>query len=223
MTDPSSMSAQKTCAATPNATSSPASASGPTPCEPPAGSTSDPSGLPLAHASRLARLASRRNRQEMRDTSGRSWLNSSRSAALQLSLENKLWARMVGRGSRLFGFNWRRWVSRSELPISALRAWVLPTSVNGCSGWPTATTRDWKDSPGMCRDRPGKHSRLDLLGRVAFLATNQRRTASGQMLTGSCATTGSGVRLNPAHSRWLMGIPPAWDECVPTGMRSSRR
>lgn len=50
-----------------------------------------------------------------------------------------------------------------------------------------------------------------------------RFTADGRMLTGSSAAMPSGGRLNPAHSRWLMGYPPAWCDCAVTAMRSSRR
>lgn len=78
------------------------------------------------------------------------------------------------------------------------------------AGWVTPTTRDWKDTSGMTAQRDGKE-RLDQLPRQAYTAGLLRLTVFGEMRTGSFVEMGNGVQLNPAHSRWLQGLPKAWD------------
>lgn len=82
------------------------------------------------------------------------------------------------------------------------------------AGWVTPTTRDWKDTSGMTAQRDGKE-RLDQLPRQAYTCGPLRLTVFGEMRTGSYVEMANGVQLNPAHSRWLMGLPRAWDESSP--------
>ncbi|HBZ8025353.1 TPA: hypothetical protein MM099_000001, partial [Klebsiella pneumoniae] len=82
------------------------------------------------------------------------------------------------------------------------------------AGWVTPTSRDWKDSAGMTAQRDGKE-RLDQLPRQAFSCGPLRLTVFGEMRTGSYVEMENGVQLNPAHSRWLMGLPRAWCENSP--------
>ncbi len=98
----------------------------------------------------------------------------------------------------------------------------LPNAVaHLLKGWSTALASD--ASKGG-RVTPRKNA-MALPETVQILKIQEpvRLTASGQVLTGSAAKMDVSGQLNPAHSRWLMGLPQEWDVCGVMAMQSMRK
>ena len=243
----------------------------------------------------------------MNATSGLTGTNSLSSATLQSSLESRLRAKTDLDGSILYRLTWKQRVTPLGRAICALRASAKRISVNACilSGWPTTTTRDWKDGPAS--NEAGVEINA-LLGRAAWLAgwgtplseqangtpekflqrkrdsmargaqsmgvsvsdlqmqavlagwntptapvntnghqagnnrfvssvtepfKNQTIAIRGKLTNAGWLSIGFSVEilpenqaggpLNPAHSRWLMGLPIEWENCAPLATGSTRK
>ena len=86
------------------------------------------------------------------------------------------------------------------------------------TGWPTPTTSNTRSpsvDAAMNMFRQDGSKTQQRLQDFAGITGPLRLTVFGEMRTGCYVEMANGVQLNPAHSRWLMGLPHAWDESSP--------
>ena len=194
-----------------------ASVSGATRSVAPVGPTTGASGPDLALASLSARQAKEAGLTTS-GTYGQPSIGSSRSAALQSSLENKLLTRTQSLGSTLYKLTWKPWDTESGRSRFRLRASVPPTCETEFTGWPTPTARDYRDhanlSTSMYR-RTDKVLRKDVLTRASWI-----HLFGTKPFTPSVEQMEEFVSWHLVHARTLMGLPPAWDECADTATHS---
>lgn len=134
---------------------------------------------------------------------------------------------------------WESWVTEQRGEYSARRKLAHRTSGNECLSWPTATTRDWKDTGDLSRSnvrRDGK-LRMDTLGRVVQASSSTHGSRPELWRTPSVAeeknqafsqqiylqnqvgaipktqvgrTQAQSGKLNPRWVETLMGLPVGW-------------
>jgi hypothetical protein len=140
-----------------------------------------------------------------------------------------------------------RTVSGNLREVVTLTSWPTPKTRDNKGGYPGGRMRNGKISTDTLDvaaqlaswPTPMEHeARLGFQNRmtgakgsqkslttvvVESLAPDNDPRLSGQTQTGSPAATEKPGQLNPAHSRWLMGLPNVWDDCGVTAMQSLRR
>jgi len=96
------------------------------------------------------------------------------------------------------------------------KGWTNDLCTAALATWPTPNAGDFKHGPRQTYEERGG-------GKKGESLSNLVSSMLGATPTGSPAETAKPGQLNPAHSRWLMGLPPEWDACAPTATPSCRK
>ena len=103
---------------------------------------------------------------------------------------------------------WKKWVTQCRGEYFQRQKQISLIDGKEFFYWPTPSARDWKDTPGMSKERKGKAlGRVDQLARAVYFEISQRKgvidNTNGNLLESS-------YRLNPRFVETLMGIPVGW-------------
>lgn len=142
----------------------------------------------------------------MTGTCGQPSTGSSKSVALQLSLESRLQNSLSSHGSTLYKLTWKEWVTALGQSRFRLRASAVRKTGSEFIGWPTPTT------PSGGQKNP-----------LGTSQTGRRPNGTKATVTlGNVYMDRIGKPLPPAFALMLMGIKPAWLDCAPLATRSTR-
>lgn len=203
-----------------------------------AGQTTDLFAQHHCHASHLAQQETTKEKK-MSDTCCHTSCDSLGSATLTPSWVSRLKQQLGMGGSMIYKQTWKQKATPQGLLYWAHTASTPRTKGSDFIGWPTATTRDYKDTGDLSKSmiRKDGRSRCDSLARVAYglvapwatpQASDWKNKSSSRDSTLSnykkgyyphgaipetyiVGTTSSvPYPLNPRFSLWLMGYPIEW-------------
>ena len=128
----------------------------------------------------------------------------------------------AARNQRHYAAGKSKGVGGLTTPMQAqLASWATPDA-NAMNLAESLESWDARQIKNKEKHKNGNGAGMPLQMQVKTITGPARLTATGEMLTGSCAGMENGGQLRPEHSRWLQGLPPVWDACACTAIASTR-